>query len=54
MKKAGLVLMIDTEGEFGRIPFSPRDSLKHKLFMFISSLLGMNYSIKTQRRWSVS
>ncbi|MEA2038029.1 MAG: hypothetical protein U9O94_11075 [Nanoarchaeota archaeon] len=45
--KAGLVLMIDAEGEFGRIPFSPRDKLKHKLFMFASSLLGLDYSIKT-------
>ena len=48
--KAGLVLMIDAEGEFGRIPFSPRDKLKHKLFMFISSLLSLDYSIKTFKK----
>lgn len=45
--KAGLVLMIDAEGEFGRIPFSPRDTAKHKIAMLLSSILGLDYSIKT-------
>lgn len=47
LKKAGLVLMMDVEGEFGRIQFSPRTKFKDKLFMFISSLLNLDYSIKT-------
>lgn len=30
-KKSGFVLMIDAEGEFGRIPFNLRNNYKHKI-----------------------
>ncbi len=39
--------MVDTEGEFGRIPFSPRDNRTHKIRMLVSYLLSLDYSIRT-------
>ena len=46
-KKAGFVLMVDAEGEFGRIPFSPRDTLSKRIKMLASAVIGLDYSIKT-------
>ncbi|MBU0628879.1 MAG: hypothetical protein KKC75_06835 [Nanoarchaeota archaeon] len=46
-KKAGLIIMVDAEGEFGRIPFSPRDKFSKRVKMLLSAILGMDYSIKT-------
>ncbi len=46
-KKASAVLMIDVEGEFGRIAFNPKYTPSYKFKMFISYLLNLDYSIKT-------
>lgn len=46
-RKASVVLMIDTEGEFGRIAFSPKYTSLYKFKMLVSYLLNLDYSIKT-------
>ena len=47
---AKIVLTMDTEGEFSRIAFSARTPLFYRLKMFVSRLLGLDYSISTLKK----